>query len=103
MVDERFFGAAQFICLISIAYCFDGIWKMFLGYIIFLGHMKTYSMITIITALIQVMLNYLMINAFGLIGAAWATCVSMAIGALITIIIATATYKMPWRLQEQWG
>ena len=103
MVDERFFGAAQFICLISIAYCFGGIWKMFLGYIIFLGHMKTYSMITIITALIQVMLNYLMINAFGLIGAAWATCVSMAIGALITIIIATAIHKMPWRLQEQWG
>ncbi len=65
--------------------------------------MKTYSMITIITALIQVMLNYLMINAFGLIGAAWATCVSMAIGALITIIIATAIHKMPWRLQEQWG
>jgi O-antigen/teichoic acid export membrane protein len=98
MVDERFFGAAQFIFLISIAYCFDGIWKMFLGYIIFLGRMKTYSTITIVAAIIQIILNYIMINAFGLIGAAWATFISMMIGALITITVAIKSYHMPWLL-----
>ena len=96
MVDERYFAAAQFILLISVAYCFDGIWKMFLGYIIFLGHMNTYVLITIFAATIQIILTYLMIKNFGLIGAAWATCLSMAIGALITIIIAVKSYKMPW-------
>lgn len=100
MVDERFFGAAQFIFIISIAYCFDGIWKTFLGYLIFTGRMKTYSAITIGVALIQVMLNYIMIKTFGLIGAAWATCISMVVGAMLTITIAAATYKMPWRLRR---
>lgn len=98
MVDERFFGASQFIFLISAAYCFDGIWKMFLGYIIFLGRMKTYSAITLFTAMIQITLSYLMIITFGLIGAAWATFISMTIGSLITITVAIKSYHMPWRL-----
>jgi O-antigen/teichoic acid export membrane protein len=101
MVDERFFGAAQFVFIISVAYCFAGIWKMFLGYIIFTGRMKTYSAITIGCAVIQVVLNYIMINTFGPIGAAWATCISMAVGAMLTIIVANMIYKMPWNLQLQ--
>jgi len=96
MVDERFFGSAKIIFLISIAYCFDGVWKMFLGYVIFTGRMKTYLAITLGAAVMQIALNYLFICRLGLIGAAWANFLSMLIGTLITIVIAVIIYPMPW-------
>lgn len=97
MVDKKFFGADQFIFLISLAYFFSGVWKTFLGYIIFLGHMKTYMAITIFSAIIQITLSYQLLFYFGLIGAAWATCISMMTGALITMSVAIKSYNMPWK------
>jgi len=96
MVDERFFGASKFILLISIAYFFDGVWKVFTGYLVSSGRMKTYASINMFSALLHLFLSYLLIKYLGLIGAAWATCISMMAGAAVTILIATRVHDMPW-------
>jgi Na+-driven multidrug efflux pump len=96
MVDNKFYGAGKFILIISMAYCLSGIWKMFVGYLIAAGKTKLYSYVTFIAAFMNILLNYILLKAFGLIGSAWATLISMGFGALLTIYVSTRVYKMPW-------
>jgi O-antigen/teichoic acid export membrane protein len=96
MVDKKFFAAGQFIFLISMAYCFDGIWKMFIGYLIHKGRTKTYSYIILISAIVNIVLNYILLQKIGLIGAAWATFISFGVGAILTIFAGCRSYPMPW-------
>lgn len=96
MIDKRFFAAGQFIFLISMAYCFDGIWKMFIGYLIHKGKTRTYSFIVFISASVNIVLTYILLKRIGLIGAAWATFISFGIGAALTLIVGIRSHPMPW-------
>ena len=96
MVDSAFFSAGQFIFLISMAYCFDGIWKMFTGYLIYKGQTRTYSFIMLISAVVNILLNYILLQKIGLIGAAWATFISFGVGAALTIFAGCKSHPMPW-------
>ncbi|MFN4287071.1 MAG: lipopolysaccharide biosynthesis protein [Brevundimonas sp.] len=58
-----------------------------------------------IPALSNVVLNVLLIPAFGIMGAAWATVASFAVGLLASILIGRAVMPMPvhWRTLAQCG
>jgi len=96
MVDPKFYAAAGFILLISIAYCFDGIWKLFLGYLVHNNRTQYYTYIIVASAVLNVVLNYILLHKIGLMGAAWATCASFAFGAFVTMAIAVKVHPMPW-------
>ncbi|MCX5679374.1 MAG: oligosaccharide flippase family protein [Candidatus Omnitrophica bacterium] len=96
MVDKKFFAAGQFIFLVSMAYCFDGIWKMFIGYLIYKGKTRTYLYIILISAIVNITLNYILLQRIGLIGAAWATFISFGVGAVLTTIAGCRSHPMPW-------
>ena len=96
MVDKNFVPAGQFIFLISMAYCFDGIWKMFIGYLIHKGRTKTYSYIILVSAIVNIVLNYMLLQKIGLLGAAWATFISFGVGAILTIFAGCRNHPMPW-------
>lgn len=98
MVDESYHKADVFIFLIGIGYFFDGIWKVFIGYLVHLNKAKVYSYIIGCSAVVNIILNYILLPRIGLIGAAWATAISFAFGAILTMIIAMRSYKMPWLL-----
>jgi len=100
MVDQKFYVAGQFIFLISLAYCFDGIQRMFSGYLIYQGKTKTFSGIIFFIAVFNVVANYILLRKIGLIGAAWATFLSFLIGAIITIVISIRSHRMPWGLKK---
>jgi O-antigen/teichoic acid export membrane protein len=96
VVDKRYHAAGQFILLISLAYCFDGIWKMFIGYLINAGKTRIYSAIVALVAVGNAGATYFFLNRFGLIGVAWAMLVSFAFGTILTIVFATRCNRMPW-------
>ena len=98
MVDKEFYAAGQFIFLVAMAYCFDGIWKMFTGYLIYREKTKIYSFIVLFSAIVNVVLNYILLQKIGLIGAAWATFVSFGVGAILTVYAGARVHPMPWRL-----
>jgi Na+-driven multidrug efflux pump len=62
MVDENFYTAHKFIFLIALAYCFDGIRKLFQGYLIHLGKTKIFSLIIVFSACINIILNYVLLK-----------------------------------------
>lgn len=99
MVDKNFYESSHFIFLISMAYFFDGVWKTFIGYLVYQGKTKTYSNIVFIAAIINIGLNYILLKKVGLIGSAWATLISFAVGALLTVIMGTRNHSMPWALR----
>lgn len=96
MVDRKFYAASQFILLISMAYCFDGIWKSFIGYLIYHDKTRVYSKIVLISAIINIVLNYVLLKRIGLIGSAWATFISLGVGAFLTVIVGIRCHPMPW-------
>jgi O-antigen/teichoic acid export membrane protein len=96
MVDRKFYAAGEFIFLISMAYCFDGIAKLFTGYIIYEGRTKMYTFIIALSAGVNVILNYILLNRIGLIGAAWATFISFGVQLILTITLANKYHPMPW-------
>jgi len=96
MVDPKFHGASAFIFLVSVAYFFDGVWKMFIGYLIHHGRMATYSNIVLLAAVVNVSANYTLLPRIGLIGAAWATVIAYALGAALTLVGAMRLHPMPW-------
>lgn len=96
MVDESYHKAGEFVLLISIGYFFDGVWKVFIGYLIHLDKINVYSYVVGLSAMLNIFSNYMLLPRVGLIGAAWATSLSFAFGAILTITIALKSYKMPW-------
>jgi len=96
MVDKKFYAADKFIFLIVIAYCFNGIQKLFNGYLIYSGRIKLYSYIVSFSAGVNIILNYILLKRIGIIGAAWATFISFAIELVLVIIAAVKCCPMPW-------
>ena len=96
IVDPRYFGAAQFIPILGAAYCVESIWKLFTGYLIYHGRLKTYSAILTGAAALNLVLDYIFIGQWGVIGAAWAAVCALGCGMAATMIAAQRTHPMPW-------
>lgn len=76
MADSRFGAAAQIIPVVTFAYIFYG-----LGYYAQVGMYLTgktalIGAISAGAAILDLLLNYVLISRFGMMGAAWATCLS---------------------------
>lgn len=98
LVDEKFHSAGDYIFLISMAYCFQGIWIIFNEYLIFNEKTAIYSYIVVVSGAINISLNYILLKKIGVIGAAWATFVSFGVCAMLSIIGGIICHPMPWLL-----
>jgi O-antigen/teichoic acid export membrane protein len=96
IVNTRFYGAGDYIFLLSLAYCADGISKLFLGYLLHYDKSSAYSVIMCAWGALDIGLTYVFVKHFGPIGAAWGAFLSMLIGTLTSIAVALKTRKMPW-------
>lgn len=80
-VGPKFGKAFYIIIIVSFAYLFDGIWKLYNGYLIVDGKMKIYSFSVVIGSILNVGLNLILIPFLGINGAAVATLLSFVVGA----------------------
>lgn len=96
IVDKKFWGGAEFISWIAFAYAINGIGKIFEGFLHYVEKPLIISKMYLITALLNLVLNYFLINSMGGIGAAIATLISFTFMLLILIIIVNNNVRMPW-------
>ncbi|MDR4508761.1 MAG: oligosaccharide flippase family protein [Candidatus Brocadiaceae bacterium] len=96
LVDEKFWGASEYILWIGLGYSFHGMSRFFNQYIQY--SKKTYLMSynTFAAGLIAVVANYILIKLNGVVGAAQATCLAYAIYFILTWRMANKLYPMPW-------
>ncbi len=95
-VDKKFYAAGDFVFLISMSYCLYGVWKIFIGYLIYKEKIRVYSNIVVVVAFLNIILNYFFLKSMGLMGAAWATFISFGLGAVLAVFFAVKSHRMPW-------
>jgi len=100
IVGEKFHQAADVLPIIVTGQVFIGMYFMVTNYIFYIKKTKYLSYVTISSGGINIALLLLLIPAYGLYGAAFATLIANVCQFLCTWLISAKLYKMPWGLRE---
>ncbi len=100
IAGQQYEQAAPLIGWLILAKGFHGMYYMVSSYIFYKKRTGLIAKVTIGTGLLNVILLFVFIKEFGLIGATWALCVSMFLQWLITWKVASYLVEMPWLLRR---
>lgn len=95
-IADRYSEAILFVPWVALGFAMNGMYKMFVGYLFYLKRTGYIAALTIITAVVNIALNYVLIGHFGTIGAAYATCLSFTLQAVLAWMFSSRLYPMPW-------
>jgi O-antigen/teichoic acid export membrane protein len=98
-VGEQFSGAGKFVLWIAVGYAFDGMYKMVANFVYYSEKTYLLSWVTFLTAIINIILNYILISLNGAIGAAQATVCSFSIAFIFTWMLSARVFEMPYSLR----
>jgi O-antigen/teichoic acid export membrane protein len=93
---NNFSSAYIYVPLISIGYAFNSMYLIVSVYFFYKNKVHLLSLITIFSAILNIILNYLLILNNGSIGAAQSTLIVYIIKFFLTFYFANKIYKMPW-------
>lgn len=100
IAGEKYQPAADLIGWLMLGKAFHGMYYMVCSYIFFKKKTFSIAKITIFSGLINAALIFTFTANYGLVGAAWAMCIGMAIQCLFTWWVANKLVKMPWLLRS---
>lgn len=95
-INDNFAEGAAYVFWIGLGFAFNGMYKMMVNYIMYEERTKLVAVITITTAVINILLNILFIQYYGLLGAAIASTISFIVQFILSWIICARIYPMPW-------
>jgi len=95
-IGENFSSGLNYVFWIALGFAINGMYKMVVNYIFYLKKTYFIATATIVTASINIVLNYFLIKHNGAIGAAQATAISFTIEFILIWILSSILYKMPW-------
>lgn len=101
VVDKRFIGAKDYVLWIALGYAVHGIYKIFYPYLVHIDKTAFLAFSTVLAAVINLLLNYLLIDSFGAIGAAYATILAFIASSLLVFVYQSRNYPMPWNLKQR--
>ena len=93
-------AAGQVIGWLVLGQAFGGMYLMVTNYIFYSRRTGWLSLVTIGTGLLNLALLFAMVRWMGLVGAALAFAMSMALRFALVWAVAHRTHPMPWRLQR---
>lgn len=95
-VNDKFDGSMKYIPWLLLGHAFQGCYLMVTNYIMYVE--KTYytAFIALGCGVVNVLLNYLLISRYSAIGASIAYASTFLLFFLVTWIISSRLYKMPW-------
>lgn len=96
MLPMPYHAGGIVIPIIALGCTVEAIRKLFVAYLFSKDKVKLIAAISIIAALINVTLNYLLIPRAGLFGAAWATVLTYLAISVYTVLVSSKTSPMPW-------
>ena len=96
MLGKSFYGSIQFISWLVPGYVFFAMYRMVCGYIFY--SKKTYIMmrITLSSAVVNLILNYVLIKINGAVGAAQAVFFTYMVSFFLTWWFGQKLFPMPW-------
>ncbi|MDB9989839.1 oligosaccharide flippase family protein [Flavobacteriales bacterium] len=96
LIDEKYSSGAQYVFWISSSYFFWGGYLIFSGYIFHLKKTMILAYLSVLNVALNLILNYLFISKYGVIGAAYATTISFFVVFILCTFISNKLYPMPW-------
>lgn len=96
-----FHGSTRFVFWVALGYAFDGMYKMVACYIMYVQKTAILAMMTGLTAIINIIFNYVLISRYGAIGAAQATTISFFVCFVLTWLASSRVYAMPYFLKRK--
>ena len=98
-VGREFSAGIHFIFWISIAFAFNGMYKMVVNYIFYAEKTYVLAGITTFCAICNICLTFILVKMYGTIGAAYSLCISYLLSFLLTWFFSNRIYPMPWALK----
>lgn len=95
-LDESFNSSSEYVLWVALGYAFNGMYLMVVNYIFYSEKTYLLAIITFSIAILNIVLNYIFIKAFGAIGAAQATTIVFLIKFLWVWYLSNKVHKMPW-------
>ena len=99
-VGKEFYSSYRYVLWISLGYAASGISLTLRNYLLYIKKTYILSYITVIMAVLNGILNYILIKRYGAIGAAQATTITFFIQMLCIWIFTARAYRMPWGLRN---
>lgn len=100
-IGNEFKESIGVVFWVLLGYAFNGMYKMVANYLFYLKKTKAIAICTISFAILNMVLNYILIKSYGLIGAAQATAITFLGLFIVVFIITYNNYKMPWLLKKE--
>ena len=96
IVDEKFHEASKYILWVTLGYAMFGVYQIFFPYLVHMSKTSFLALSTSLAAILNLILNYVLIQAFGAIGAAYATFLAYTFMFIAIALYAQKIYPMPW-------
>jgi len=95
-LDERYKDAGDYVFWIAIGYAIHGVYKIVFPYIVHVNKTAFLAVSTTVAAVLNLVFNYVLIDYYGAIGAAYATGIAFGVSAILVFWYQNKHYKMPW-------
>lgn len=87
MVDEKFKDALHYIPWLVVAFSLEGLRKPLSSFLMHKNKVKTLGSVSLVTALINIALNIMLVQKYGIMGAVYATLFSFFFLYIVTIFL----------------
>ncbi len=92
----EYINSSKYVLWIALGYAFNGMYLMVVNFIFYEQQTKSLSMVTFLTAALNIVLNYILIDQYGAIGAAQATTITFFLKFIFVWGLAAKAHQMPW-------
>jgi O-antigen/teichoic acid export membrane protein len=95
-IGNDFNSSISVVIWIALGFAFNGMYKMISVYYFYLEKTRLLALISFITALVNIGVNFILIPKFGILGAALSTMAAMFIQFALTFLWSLRIIQMPW-------
>jgi len=96
LFDEEYQGGLAYVFWVALGYGLVGWYSLRVGFVLYFKKNIYLTYIAFAKIIINLLLNYLLIKHYGVVGAAYATAISFFIEFVLTHIICQSIYPLPW-------
>lgn len=101
LIDESYEEGSGIVFWVLLGFLFNGVYKMMVNYLFYDKRTVLIAVLSLSSAGLNVILNYFLIKANGITGAAQATMITFLFFLILIMIIVLRSYKMPWMLKRE--
>jgi O-antigen/teichoic acid export membrane protein len=98
LIDPSFYEAKKYVPLLLLGFIFQSIYFLFANFIFYSKKTQVLALITFSGAILNLILNYILIKDYGVIGVAYSTAITWFLFMLVTIIIVKLKFYKVDRL-----